>query len=301
MSGINGWPSQKKITYDKKTYNEFVTVQPVYSDKNAVDTAPKSGFRLTGLKTIEAGSDEQTIIATAHGASAGDFIRFEAGATLEFFEASIVEIVDANTFRLGTKLPSVPPITDTYYILRYTTPRVDSSGSIISSSGPVQYNLDGVTVTVNQDTVVPASTLALPVKQLGPSGLDNAYNAGVTNAQTQRVVLASDMPPQKTGLSYLTSARLDYSVTNVDNATWTQLIANTGATASQEILLFDGGGYAMELGIGAAAAETRMLLIPPGGFNGNLPINIPAGSRLSVRAVGAALVNLGEIDINLLG
>jgi len=301
MSGIKGWPSQKKVTYDQKTYNEYVTVQPVYGDKNAADVTPKSAFRLTGLKTIEAGSTEQTIIATAHGASAGDFIRFEAGATLEYFEAAIVEIVDANTFRLGTKLPSVPPITDTYYILRYTTPRVDASGSIASTSGPVQYNLDGVTVTVNQDTVVPASSLALPVKQLGPSGLEDAYGAGVVNAQTQRVVLATDMPPQKTGLSYLNSARLDYGVTNVDNVAWTQILANTGATDSQEVMLFDGGGYAMELGIGAAAAETRMLLIPPGGFNGNLPINIPAGSRLSVRAIGAALVNLGEIDINLLG
>lgn len=301
MSGIKGWPSQKKVTYDQKTYNEYVTVQPVYGDKNAADVIPKSAFRLTGLKTIEAGSTEQTIIATAHGASAGDFIRFEAGATLEYFEAAIVEVLNANSFRLGTKLPSIPPITDTYYILRYTSPRTDPTGAIVASSGPLQYNLDGVTVTVNQDTVVPASSLALPVKQLGPSGLDDAYGSGVVNAQTQRVVLASDMPPQKTGLAYLTSARIDYSVTNVDNAAWTQLIANTGATDSQEIMLFDGGGFAMELGIGAAAAETRMLLIPPGGFNGNLPITIPAGSRLSIRAIGAALVNLGEIDINLLG
>lgn len=76
---------------------------------------------------------------------------------------------------------------------------------------------------------------------------------------------------------------------------------SVGAAAVFGITLFDGGGYAMELGIGAAAAETRALLIPPGGFNGVIPLRIAAGTRLSIRAVGTATVSAGEIDINLMG
>lgn len=353
MPGLAGWPSQKKITFANKTYNEFVTIQPIVADKNGFDVLPKSAFRNSVLKTVEAGSTDQIIVATAHGAAKGDFIRFENGP-YQYFEVAIVDVT-ANELYLGTKLAAAPAITDTYYIMRHVSPLTDSSGSIVASSGPVQYNLDGVATTVNEDTVTPANSTTLPVgmfspggeritsttdggrreldvspgpvefnldgvvtevsqdtvtpgnsvglpaKLLAPTGLEQAYGAGVTGPEVQRVVLPTDMPPVKTGLSYLNSARLDYGVTNVTNAAWTQLLASVGASDIEQIMLFDGGGYAMELGIGAAAAEVRMLLIPPGGFNGNLPVKIPAGSRLSVRAVGAALVNLGEIDLNLLG
>jgi len=353
MAGMSGWPSQKKITYANKTYNEFVTVQPIASDKNGFDVLPKSAFRNSVLKTVEAGSTDQIIVATAHNAVKGDYIRFENGA-FQYFEVAVVDVT-ANAIYLGTKLPAAPALTDTYYIMRYVSPLTDSSGSIISTSGPIQYNLDSIATTVNEDTVTPANSTTLPVglfspggeritsttdgarkeldvspgpvefnldgvvtevsqdtvtpgnsvglpsMLLAPTGLEQAYGAGVTGPEVQRVVLPTDMPPVKTGLSYLNSARLDYGVTNVSNAAWTQLLASVGASDVEQIMLFDGGGYAMELGIGAAASETRMLLIPPGGFNGNLPVKIPAGSRLSVRAVGAALVNLGEIDLNLLG
>ena len=132
------------------------------------------------------------------------------------------------------------------------------------NSGPIQIEINGIPVTID-----PTLGIYMPVKEYGDA--------------------------------YLTSGRIDYSVSNVTNGAWTQVIANTGPTQAQGITLFDGGGFAMELGIGAAAAEARILLIPPGGFNGKITLQIPAGSRLSVRAVGAALVNAGEIDINLLG
>ena len=117
--------------------------------------------------------------------------------------------------------------------------------------------------------------------------------------ETTLALINTSLNTLKAGASYQNSARLDYSATNVDNAIWTELIASVGATEIKEITLFDGGGFAMELGIGAASSEVRALLIPPGGFNGKFKFTIPAGSRLSIRAIGSALVNAGEIDINL--
>jgi hypothetical protein len=100
-------------------------------------------------------------------------------------------------------------------------------------------------------------------------------------------------------LVYADSIRNDYASVNVTSGAWVQLIATVGAVDIRAISLFDSGGYTMELGVGAAMSEARTLLIPPGGFNGIIEFEIPAGSRLSIRAVGAALVDLGEIVINL--
>jgi hypothetical protein len=267
MSGIKGWPSQKKITYAQDTFNEYNTVQPIGSDKNAADVVAKSAFRFSAIDAVEAGSTENIVIATAHGAIPGDFIRFETG-TFTNWEIAIVKVT-ANEMYLGTKLSAAPGVGDTFYIMKYITPRVDATGAIVATPGPSQFVYDGVDTQVEEDTVDPTNNRAMPVTQLGEG--------------------------------YLGSTRLDYSVTNVTTGAWVQLIADTGAKATKGITLFDGGGYAMELGIGAAASEARTLLIPPGGFNGVIHLGIPANSRLSIRAIGAATVDAGEIDINLLG
>lgn len=292
MSGIKGFPSQKKVQIGQKQYNEFVTVQPSIDDRNGLDVISRLAFRFGGLKTAEAGSTKQIVVLTAHGALAGDFIRFESTAQFPYYEVPVVELIDANSFYIGTILPANIAITDTFYIMRYVTQRTDSAGSTVSVSGPTSYLLDTVETTVSEDTVVPANTRSFPVGLFSPGG--ERITATQTGTRTSLDVSTA-------GKGYLGSARLDYAITNVNNAAWTQVLASTGASETNGITLFDGGGYAMELGIGAAASEARMLLIPPGGFNGVIPIQIPAGSRLSVRAIGAALVNAGEIDINLLG
>lgn len=137
------------------------------------------------------------------------------------------------------------------------------------SSGPIQFLLNGASTTVSKDTTTPSNSNPLPVATMGKP--------------------------------YLGSVRLDYGSTTVTNAAWTQLLATVGASGVFGITLFDSGGYAMELGIGGAGSEARTLLIPPGGFNGVIPLYITAGTRLSIRAVGAASVSAGEININLLG
>ena len=162
---------------------------------------------------------------------------------------------------------------------------------VTATSGPIQFLLDGVSTTVSEDTGTPASSNPLPVKVVDGSGL-------VPDFATETTLLAV-LAQVSAGKEWVTSARLDYSVVNVDDTSWTQLIADTGADQIDAITLFDAGGFAMELGIGASTLEARALLIPPGGFNGQFKFIIPPNSRLSIRAVGAALVNAGEINLNL--
>jgi hypothetical protein len=97
------------------------------------------------------------------------------------------------------------------------------------------------------------------------------------------------------GRTYIASVRNDYSSVNVTAGTWVELIAATAAEING-IMLFDSSGQTLELGLGAAATETRTLIIPPGGLDGFIPLQIPSGSRVSIRAISAT-ANSGEINI----
>lgn len=101
--------------------------------------------------------------------------------------------------------------------------------------------------------------------------------------------------PSPAGRSYADSARNDYTSTSVTTGAWVQLIASTAAVINQ-LYLFDSSGQTLELGTGAGGAETRKLIIPPGGIDGPVNIAIPAGTRIAVRAVSAT-ASVGELDI----
>ena len=100
------------------------------------------------------------------------------------------------------------------------------------------------------------------------------------------------------GKSVVTTIRNDYTSTSVTTGAWVQLVASTAA-AITELEIFDSSGETLELGTGAAAAETRLILVFPGG-NGRVPVSIAAATRLSIRAVSAN-ASVGELDINCYG
>jgi plastocyanin len=75
---------------------------------------------------------------------------------------------------------------------------------------------------------------------------------------------------------------------NVADNSWTELIAAT-SNKINSINGWDSGGAGVEIGIGAAASEARKIVVPPGGFEGNLPIQIAAGSRVSIRSLGGTI------------
>jgi hypothetical protein len=88
------------------------------------------------------------------------------------------------------------------------------------------------------------------------------------------------------------------TTTNITTGAYVQLIASTTNTTT-EIEILDTGGRWYHLATGAAASETNILLIPPGG-NGRIPVGIAAGTRLSVRAIDGT-ANAGYLGVNLYG
>lgn len=137
----------------------------------------------------------------------------------------------------------------------------------------------------------PVSVTTLP-----PMGGATSANQLLEIAELQAIKLAVQSLANRT---FVQNLFFDYQTTPVSDLGWQQLIAAT-VDEIKHLTLFDSGGFTMEIGIGAAAAEVRLFLVPPGGFNGELPFPIPAGSRVSVRCVQAQTVNTGLIVANFL-
>lgn len=90
----------------------------------------------------------------------------------------------------------------------------------------------------------------------------------------------------------------DYSGTTVGTSNWVQLdSALNSTTGFAEI--FDSSGQLMELGQGPSGSESRIAFIMPGG-NGHVPLFLPQGMRLAVRAVDASAAT-GFLAVNLWG
>lgn len=120
-----------------------------------------------------------------------------------------------------------------------------------------------------------------------------------TMAASQPVTFASNQSALATtigGKATVNLARNDYSTTSVTTAAYVQLIASTSAIANL-LEIFDSSGQTLVLAIGAAAAEVDKFYINPGG-NGQVPLNIPAGSRVSIKAV-TATASAGYINLTL--
>lgn len=88
-----------------------------------------------------------------------------------------------------------------------------------------------------------------------------------------------------------------YSTTPVTTAAYVELVASN-ADVVNELFIFDSSGQTIVLATGAAASEVDKLYIVPGG-NGLVPLAIPAGTRVSIKAVSAN-ATVGEISISFL-
>lgn len=80
---------------------------------------------------------------------------------------------------------------------------------------------------------------------------------------------------------------LAYSSTNVTTGAYVAFVASTPVT-TRNIVLCDTSGQLIKLAVGAALSEVDLLINPLSGcFQYALTQAIPAGSRLSLRAISA--------------
>jgi len=165
-------------------------------------------------------------------------------------------------------------------------------------------SIDGKIVAVNTGAVVVSSS-ALPTgaaTETTLSALNGKFSSlgQKTMANSAPVVLASDQSAIPVTFSAGAVAKVnlirnDYSSVNVTTGAYVQLVASTAADINK-LDVFDSSGQTLVVAVGAAASEVDQFYVYPGG-NGYLYLNIPSGSRLSIKAVSAT-ANVGELVIN---
>jgi hypothetical protein len=141
-----------------------------------------------------------------------------------------------------------------------------------------------------------ASALPAGANLIGSTTSRTADGAGnLIGSQTNSTQISLNV--RTAGRQIVSSAlfRQVYSTTSVTTAAYTQVIAST-PSITNEVEIFDSSGQTLTLAIGASGSEVNQIYIFPGG-NGRVPLFIPGGTRVSIKAISANAV-AGEIDIN---
>lgn len=142
------------------------------------------------------------------------------------------------------------------------------------------------------ETTLAAASAKLPAT-LGQKAMAASMAVVVASDQSALPVAASNGMAKANAPAYN-----DYTSTSVTTGAYVQLIASTSA-AAKVIEVFDSSGQAMILAVGGAGSEVDQFFIFPGG-QGQVPLAIPAGSRVSIKAK-TATASSGYIAVNLYG
>ena len=95
------------------------------------------------------------------------------------------------------------------------------------------------------------------------------------------------------------TVHIDLAGSPVTTGAWTELVASTSNDVTF-ITVDETSGQGFEIGVGAAAAETRLCVGAPGGLPGQVQLYIAAGTRVSIRAITGDM-NSGDLFVNLFG
>ncbi len=229
-----------------------------------------------------------------------------SGAATSANQATEIASLASIDSKLTNPLPVSGPLTDAQ--LRATP--VPVSGTVITGgltdaqlrATPVP--VSGTVAVSNLPSTVDTSFGAVGAStirtgaQIGNASGAADFGAGAAGAQTLRVVAATGgaAPSPSTGRAFSNApVRNDYTSTAVTTGAYVQLVAST-ASVTNLVEVFDSSGQTMALAVGGAGSEVIQFYIYPGG-NGQVPLAIPASSRISIKAVSAT-ASVGEIDVN---
>lgn len=169
----------------------------------------------------------------------------------------------------------------------------------LPTGAALTYDRDGNPTTPTYDTGTASNIRPLPVI-LTKDGAELDWNAGNASAATQRVVIATDQPaiPTSDSKTIREFALNDNGSTNITTSAYVELIASTSADLTM-LNVTDSGGRWYYIATGAASSEVDLCVIPPGG-NEDIPVNIAAGTRISVKAIDGT-ASAGYLGINCYG
>lgn len=282
-------------------------------------TAPSSSTEVAGinpsgnLQPLQTDAAGNLLVNIASGTGPDDINL----ATVGGVAISLGQKTEAASLPVTLASDEVVPISATALPLP-----AGASTSALQTSGNISLtSIDGKLATLGQkamagstpvviasdQSTVPVSIVSLPL----PTGAATAANQvtgnaslasidskltsplAVTGPLTDAQLRASAVPvsatslPSPSGRSRANAPSItDYTGVPVTSAAYVTIVASTAASINL-IELFDSSGVAIRLAVGAAASEVDQCIIIPGG-NGQVPLAIPAGSRISYKAVSTS-------------
>lgn len=263
----------------------------IASDQSAISVTPTATPLPTG-QALNYGAATAALRTAAQVGNASGVADFNTGSTTA--QTMRVVIVDDQP-TINVALPSA----SSFHLVTPTALEANyNAGATGANTLRVSANItrDGTALSYGLGAS-DANTPRVAANQ-GFAGVAASVGTGASDTGTQRVVLASNSPSgSPTGRALANAPTIsDYSSVNVTSAAYVQLIASTTSTANL-IEIFDSSGQTLYLAVGAAASEINQFIIIPGG-NGQVPLAIPAGSRVSIKATSTSATS-GIITLNL--
>lgn len=117
----------------------------------------------------------------------------------------------------------------------------------------------------------------------------------LTTTGALRVADSGGNPGSSNGRALANAPTVTTYGTPVTSAAYTTIIAST-TSATNMVEIFDSSGVALKFAVGAAASEVDQFVIYPGG-NGQVPLSIPAGSRISYKAVSTSASGASAFNV----
>lgn len=256
------------------------------SDQGSVDIGSITGPVALPTGASTASKQDDTILAIRD-------VESEVGLTLlELINLNTTDFATETTLAaINTKTPSLGQSNEAGSVpVALTTAQASNLADVDTATTAIaaQIGVGGLQVALTDiGTLATEATLAAVAVDLAAiEVLNTNILAALGNQQVEKSVVGF--------------TRVDFSVTNVTDVAYTTIVASTTA-AYKAARFFYAGGQPLYLSIGGSGAEVDEFMIPPGAdFEINLK-EIPASSRISLKAVNAVTVNSGQLIINWLG
>lgn len=148
-----GFPTSDKLIAGVNK-QEYQTIQPTHDKRHGTDVIGREAILVVADAVIAAGSTQTVINSTAHGLSEGWMVRFLDGTNI-YIETAVVEVIDANSFRIAMILETAPVAADTFSAGPYQS--VSANGGGVDPGTELQKltDLDVVLTVRNDYTVTP--------------------------------------------------------------------------------------------------------------------------------------------------
>ena len=267
---------------ENKPLLSFATISRLFRSARGERVVQTGQYQITALVTVASASGNTITFTGVHGGKTRDRVVFTSGADWIGEEFGSVETPSTSSFKLDYSFSDAEALAVvglTCKVMRPVTATYDSSGGLTIVPGPATYIRNGSDQEVTEDTTTSANNRPLPTQ-----------------------VMAQDGTPQKTNLAPIAGGVIfiDASATAIPAsgpAVNLELDASTASKVFRIEWQDDIGEY---IGVYTGADPgTLVAIIGSGGSSKE--VSIPAGTRVSVRAMQNTAITANFAAVHLMG